>query len=412
MKLHLSLLATIAILASALPLRAADEATGPVIFDMETCKHKPTDSDMPTGEKKPCGTVESVEGKFGKACKFDFLETKNAQFMTASMKMPAEADSCDGFSFWVKGDGSDNFGGLEFIDGSDYKLRYGFCFPLKSTEWTKITVPWRDLIPEIAAPLVGAKGYKPSRFGNLWFGKFYYWPDKVAISYTIDQIALEKKIDAPKAETPKGEPLANLAAKIKDKKPITFVSMGDSLTDKKHNSNANTKTWAEQVAAGVKGLGSETTYVNPALGGTALSQNLVLMPRWLAGAPSPDVVTVFFGFNDYDNGVRGDLFKDYLRLAVDRIRTMTNGSADVILMTTCPAFGRWDSMKEMADAVRAVAKEKNCGLVDIDAEFHKSATAADAKKAGYWSTRDDVHLGPAGHKLIAEAVLKVIKEAK
>lgn len=395
-----------------MPLWAADEATGPVLFDMDACKHKPTDSDLASGEKKPCGTVESVEGKFGKACKFDFLETRNAQFMIASLKMPAEAATCDGFSFWVKGDGSDKFAGIELIDGTEFKLRYGYCFGLSSTEWTKIVVPWRDLIPEIAGPLVGPKGYKPAGFGNLWFGKFYYWPDKTAVSYTIDQIALEKKIDLDQADyTPKDGPLARLAAKLKAKEPITFVSMGDSLTDKKHWANKGA-AWAEQVAKGLKDqFGGEVTHVNPALGGTALNQNLILMPRWLKDAPAPDVVTVFFGFNDYDNGVRGERFKDYLRLAVDRIRAMTKGSADVILMTPCPAYGRWDTMKELADAAREAAKEKNCGLADIDAEFHKSVSAGAAKKGGYWA-RDDVHLGAAGHKLISETVLKVIKEAK
>ena len=51
-------------------------------------------------------------------------------------------DAADGISFWVKGDGSKNFGGIELIDHKDYALRYAYCFPLDSTEWKKITSLW------------------------------------------------------------------------------------------------------------------------------------------------------------------------------------------------------------------------------------------------------------------------------
>ena len=48
----------------------------------------------------------------------------------------------DGLSFWVKGDGTDGFGGLEFIWDDDYSVRYDLCFPVKGKDWTKVTVAW------------------------------------------------------------------------------------------------------------------------------------------------------------------------------------------------------------------------------------------------------------------------------
>ena len=63
-------------------------------------------------------------------------------------------DQYEGLSFWVKGDGSQSYGGLEFIDGNDYSLRFGYCFPIESTDWVKTFVPWGDLVPELAAPTV------------------------------------------------------------------------------------------------------------------------------------------------------------------------------------------------------------------------------------------------------------------
>ena len=396
------------------PALAADEATGPVIFDMDTMRFK-------QDEKNPSGTIQQVEGKFGKALRFDFNEIKDgtSKFFMGYTKTPPEADQCQGLSFWLKGDGSDNFACLELIDESNYGLRYDYAFPIKPTEWTKITVPWRDFLPILAGPLIDGKdGFKPSRFGAYWLGKFYYWPSKPAIGFALDQIALEKTIAVDTTDyTPAGDPLARLRAKLQAKKPITFVSMGDSLTDKKHNSNANAKTWAEQLAAKIKEkYGSEVTYVNPALGGRGLTQCAVLMPLWVKDAPQPDLVTVFFGGNDYDNFVAqkvgeedmGKQFAAYQAATVDRIRRLTKGSADVMLMTTAPGFKRWDTYKPLVDATKAVAKEKKAALADVDAAFHAAGTAEVAVKAGYWHW-DNVHMGPKGHEVICETVLKAIE---
>jgi hypothetical protein len=50
---------------------------------------------------------------------------------------------------------------------------------------------------------------------------------------------------------------------------------------------------------------SGVTLVNPAIGGTQLRQNLVLLPRGLAQAPQPDLVLIRFGGNDWEAGMRG-----------------------------------------------------------------------------------------------------------
>ena len=49
--------------------------------------------------------------------------------------------------------------------------------------------------------------------------------------------------------------------------------------------------------------GSEVKLINPAIGGTTLSQNVILTPRWLQETPAPDLVTIWFGGNDWDTGV-------------------------------------------------------------------------------------------------------------
>jgi lysophospholipase L1-like esterase len=378
---------------------------------MDTVRHHPTEVADKNKQKAPIGTAELAPGKFGQAVKFTFAGGLGAGFMTGAVRPTPEWNQAKGFSFYVKGDGSTNWGGLELIDKDNYGLRFGYCFPIESTDWQKITVAWQDLMPELSAPLVDAKnGYAPSRFANFWFGKWFYWRDYPAHSYVIDQIALEKDIPAPAIENA-STGLKRFAAKLKAKQAVAIVTMGDSLTDKRHWANQKL-VWAEIFAQQLKtNYGSKVQLVNPAMGGTTLSQNIVVMPRWVRQTPNPDLVTVWFGFNDWDSGVRGPHFKEYLALAVDRIRQQTQGSADILLFTTCPAHSRWDTMKEMEQAVREVAAEKGTGLADVAPEIRQPGSADAALKENYWAW-DKTHLGAKGHEVAAATALKAIQKAE
>jgi lysophospholipase L1-like esterase len=260
--------------------------------------------------------------------------------------------------------------------------------------------------------LVDAKdGYAPSRLGNLWFGKWYYWRDFPACSFAIDQVALEPSL-APDAtdytSAQAGTP--RLIAKLKARQPVTIVTLGDSLTDKRHWANRSV-LWAELLAAKLKEtFGGEIKLVNPAIGGTQLTQNLVLMPRWLRDAPEPDLVTVWFGYNDWDGGARGLDWREKMRFAVDRIRRLTKGRTEVLLLTTAPALARWDTMNELAEVTRAVAAEKKTGLADVAAAFHLQG-ADETKRAALFAW-DKTHLGEVGHRLAAETVLQAIEKGK
>jgi len=405
MNLRLLLLNTLVFVACA--ARAADSS---LVFDMDTIRHQPG---VVGPQKAPVGTVELVEGKAGRACRFRFGTNNQSGFFTASVRPTPAWDRAAGFSFWVRGDGSTNWGGLELIDGSDYALRYGYCFPIHSTEWRQITVAWRDLVPELPkGQVVGAKGgYAPSRFGNLWFGKWFYWRDFPACSFAIDQVALEPALELDTTDyTPAQPGTPRLLARLKARQPVTLVTMGDSLTDKRHWANRSV-LWAELLAAQLKAaFGSEVKLVNPALGGTQLTHNLVLMPRWIEDTPEPDLVTVWFGYNDWDGGARGDDWRDKTRLAVDRIRRMTKGRAEVLLITTCPALGRWNTMDELAAATRTMAAEMKAGLADVAAAFHAQGTEETQRAALFaW---DKTHLGAAGHRLAAETVLQAIQKGR
>ncbi len=147
------------------------------------------------------------------------------------------------------------------------------------------------------------------------------------------------------------------------------------------------------------------TIVNPAIGGTQLRQNLVLMPRWLAQAPRPDLVTFFFGGNDWEAGMRGPQFRESCADAVDRTRRATKGSADVLLMTTAPSRKRM-SKGELAQACRAAARDRSAGLADAEAAILDAAKLKKKQELFVW---DAVHLGQAGHEAVARAVQEAIE---
>ncbi|HEX4000426.1 MAG TPA: GDSL-type esterase/lipase family protein [Pirellulales bacterium] len=361
-------------------------------------------------QKVSAGTVEAIDdAKFGKAMKLSFPEGASGGFIMASIPSTAGWDRAAGFSLWIKGDGSSHWGGIELIDKNNFGLRYAYCFPIDSHAWRKIDVAWSDLLPELAGPLIGVKGgYDPSGFGYLAFGKWFFWRDYPAESYTVGPIALASKIETL-AIPPIESGLKRVAAKFRAHQPVTIVTMGDSLSDPHHWSNRPT-LWSELLVKEIKDrYKSIATLVNPAIGGTTLSQNTILMPRWSPDAPAPDLVTVWFGGNDWDSNVRGPRFAEYLRVAVDRIRRQTHGSADILLMTTLPSRSRWETTRELERAVREVAAEKKTGFLDIAAEFRKAPSADAAAKRQYWGW-DNVHLGQKGHEIVAAAVLKALED--
>jgi len=391
----------------AFPTAQAFAASGALIAAMDELRFQPPQ------EK---GTAELVVGKVGKAVQFRFPKDAVSAFFTSNLRGTSDWDDAEGFSFWIKGDGTDGFGGLQFIYDEDYAVRYDLCFPVKGTGWTKVVVAWRDLIPVLPGPRAKPLG-KPERGGNvpsklsaLWFGKWWYWGDYPALTFAVDEIRLESKVDrGATPERPEGPPLGRVAAKLKAGKPVSVVTMGDSLTDKRHWANREV-CWVDLLRDGLKAVnGSEITLVNPAIGGTQLRQNLVLLPRWLGRAPEPDLVTFFFGGNDWDAGMRGEEFTRTCEDAVDRIRRATGGQADVLILTANPSAARWEETAELADACRKTALARHAGLADTEKAFQ--AASLSVRDRDKLFVDDRVHLSRAGHRLVSETVLKAIQQA-
>lgn len=377
----------------------ADEAA--VIASMDELRFQPP---------KEKGTLQSVPGKSGQAIQFHLDKDSASTFFTSNIHGTPAWDQADGFSFWVKGGGEDGFAGLEFIYEDDFAVRYDFCFPVKGTDWTKVTVAWSDLIPALpgphARPLDPENGNPPSKLSALWFGRWWYWGDYPALTFTIDEIYLEPSIDRSNvAPLPESPPLGRVMAKLKAGKPITIVTMGDSLTDKRHWANRKV-AWVDLLKSRLEAeYGSDVTIVNPAIGGTQLRQNLVLMPRWSERTPHPDLVTLFFGGNDWEAGMRGEEFTRACADAIERVRRATGGASDVLLVTTNPTIPRWKETAELAEACRNAARARHAGLADTDAAF-RDAGKTDPNPL---FVDDHVHLSRTGHALVTETVIKALE---
>jgi len=388
-------------------LGSSQEEPAATILDMDSMQFTPGAFG---GDKTPVGTVEQVEGKLGQALRFSFAADSRGGFFMASIRPTPEWDKAAGISFWVKGDGSDSWGGVEMIDASDFRFRYGYWFPIDSTEWTKITVPWCDLIPELPSGqfVDPERGYKPSHFGHLWFGKRIRWWEFPAHSFAVDQIQIERSIALDTSDyTPAVGGTPKTLAKLRAKQPVTIVTVGDSLSDKHHWANREV-LWSEMLVKKLKeDFGGEVTLVNPAVGGNQLTHGLILMLRWLRTTPEPDLVTVWFGGNDWEDGMRGEHFREALRFAVDRIRRMTHGKSEIVLITTIPSRRTWGDMEEMAEAVRSVAQEKKTGLADVSAAFHEVGDQNETARDWLYAW-DKVHLGPLGHPVTAETVYEAV----
>ncbi len=116
-------------------------------------------------------------------------------------------------------------------------------------------------------------------------------------------------------------------------------------------------------------------------------------------------MTIFFGGNDWDAGMRGEEFTRACADAVDRVRRATKGKADVLLLTTNPSAARWEATAELAEACRRAARDRNAGLADTERAFR---TAGEDDR-GRLFVRDRVHLSREGHEVVAGAVLGAIE---
>lgn len=191
-------------------------------------------------------------------------------------------------------------------------------------------------------------------------------------------------------------------------KPVKVVLFGDSITQ-----------------AGVRPGGyislmqqSQTSYelIGAGIGGNKVYDLYLRMEDDVLKI-KPDVVVIYIGVNDvwhkqtHQTGTDPDKFISFYSAI---IRKMQSAGIKVIVCTPAVIGERTDfsnpqdgDLNSYSKLIRNLAKQYNCGLVDLRKEFlaYNLANNPENKESGILTT-DRVHLNAAGNKLVADLMIK------
>jgi len=319
-------------------------------------------------------------------------------------------DRYGGVSFWVKGDGGDQFGCLALCGR---KYTWGYChaayFPLKTTEWTQYTFAWDDFVPESAVRPIGTRGALPPsgiqylRLGDRW--TISHNNRKIPqYTFCIDQIELIEDVGGS-AHVPRIRALAEVLDSLKAGTAVHIVCMGDSVTAGTGLHNPDEERYADRMQQQLRTwLGRDSITVESRAVGGASGQNLrAWVARDFAGEP-PDLVTIMVGYNDKSAGTSCEFFGYSLSDYVDRIARQTGGRSAILLIPTLPGRRhRFVMMDDYADRVRAVAAQRGLPVCGVQEKF--KALGRDGMERLF---ADLAHPNAEGHRLIADTLCRFL----
>ncbi len=197
------------------------------------------------------------------------------------------------------------------------------------------------------------------------------------------------------------------------KKGDRVIFFGDSLTALavKDRHVPTGKGYVPLVREALKDKGVEVDAV--ATGGHKVTDLLKRVDKDVI-ARKPTVVVIQIGVNDAGAGVTPEQFKGQLEELIDKLQ---KGGAQVVQCTcTCRREG-YDlkdpldkKLDALANVARTIAREKKLPLVDLRQAFidYWKKNNPDNKPKGFL-TYDGNHWTEAGHKYVAEQMLKKFK---
>jgi lysophospholipase L1-like esterase len=318
-------------------------------------------------------------------------------------------DRSQGLSFWIKGDGSDQFGCLA-VTGVYTFVVY---FPLKDTAWRQVTVPWADFIPESQVDPIGTPGGMPPsgitglRLGSRWTIGHNNQP-LPAISFCVDRIMIEDRV-SPAAPPSAPRPWREVLAQLKARQPVRIQCMGDSITAGTGLPDRDRQRYAVLTQDLLqRWLGyTEVTCASRAVGGARSVDARAWVPRDFVDA-APDLVTLWIGYNDKSNAYTRAFFKASVNDYLDRICRATGGRTAILLFATGPGCGpRFVMLDDYAEAIREISRERGLPLFDI----HRLLQEIGRERLGEFFA-DMANPNEAGHRFIAEALCEyLVREA-
>ncbi|MGB4398732.1 MAG: SGNH/GDSL hydrolase family protein [Daejeonella sp.] len=197
-------------------------------------------------------------------------------------------------------------------------------------------------------------------------------------------------------------------------KPIKVIFFGDSITQ------AGVKpggyiSLMQQSAKNFELIGA-------GIGGNKVYDLYLRMEEDVL-SKKPDVVVIYVGVNDvwhkqtHQTGTDPDKFIGFYSAM---IKKMQSAGIKVILATPAVIGEKTDfsnaqdgDLNSYSQIIRNLAKQYNCGLVDLRKEFLKYnlANNPENKQSGILTT-DRVHLNEAGNKMVADLMMEGLNEVK
>lgn len=205
--------------------------------------------------------------------------------------------------------------------------------------------------------------------------------------------------------------LASMAAE----KKMRIVFFGDSITQMGINPGGYIRQMEQELQK--KNLSTNYELIGAGVGGNKV-YDLYLRMEDDVLARNPDVVVIWVGVNDVwhkTSGIGTDPEK-FQRFYEAIIKKLQAKNIKVIVATPAAIGERTDFSNQQdgdlnlySNIIRKIAKNYNCGLVDLRKEFlaYDLKNNPDNKESGILTT-DRVHLTEAGNKLVSEKMLDVI----
>lgn len=199
--------------------------------------------------------------------------------------------------------------------------------------------------------------------------------------------------------------LAKLKARMAEKRPMTWVFTGDSIT----HGALHTKGWrcfAEIFAERVRYEMNRRTdmVVNTGISGDTTA-GMAAALDWRLGRFQPDVTFVMFGMNDCVIGPEPAVYESNLRKLVAEARK--NGGIAVLMRVNPCLPGsaqekRHAKLEAYMDIVAKVAADEKLILVDHWSDWRKDPKAIPAMM------NDEVHPNALGHQEMAIRILQAL----
>lgn len=201
-----------------------------------------------------------------------------------------------------------------------------------------------------------------------------------------------------------GLQFASAEIAVKSGEKIAFL--GDSITQ----FGTGPRGYVTLVMHGLEANGVKAQAIPAGISGHKSNQMLQRLERDVL-SKKPDWMTLSCGVNDVWHGARGVPLEQYKENITKIVEQCQAAGVKVMILTATmigedPSNPNNQKLVPYNEFLRALAKEKNCLLADLNADMQAAIAAAGPDKKGNLMTGDGVHMNPDGNRMMAIGVLK------